>query len=275
VLTSSRALELVPDRLFALGGPIPLDGRVTWAPRSARGYQAAMCYLTVDSDSAMLVDTGLKYHEALVLGQLRDLVPEGRRLSMFLTRSEFDCTGNFGAVVANFEVDSLFTGGGTNPFDAFADMTAVDDSWRKRVELSRTQVGEPIPADESGRWLVLAPAIRTLATYWAYDSTNRALFTSDVFGHTTIEEPGARPVIDDEATDTVTYEEVREHLLSKFFWLRWARTRKLKADLQALFASRPVDIVAPSHGSVLMGREIIGRHLEMVLRCLDEVGVDD
>jgi flavorubredoxin len=272
LLTRSRAVELVPGRLFALGGPIPLDGRVTWAPATSRGFQPAHCYLSLDPEGALLIDTGLKYHEAEVLGQLKDLLPQGRRLSMFLTRSEFDCTGNFGAVVANFEVDSLFTGGGTNPFDAFSDMTAVEDSWRKRVELSRTPVGDAIPFDESGRWLVLAPAIRTLATFWAYDSTNRALFTSDVFGHTTIAHAGDRPVIDDAATDTVTYEQVREHLLSKFFWLSWAKTRKLKSDLEALFEARPVDIVAPSHGCVLAGRSVIRRHLEMILRCLDEVG---
>jgi flavorubredoxin len=273
LLTRSKAIELVPGRLFALGGMIPLDGRVTWAPATATGFQPAQCYLVLDPDRALLIDTGLKYHEVEVLGQLRELLPKGRRLSIFLTRSEFDCTGNFGAIVANFEVDSLYTGGGTNPFDAFADMTAIPDSWRKRVELSRTPVGEPIPLDDSGRWLVLAPAIRTLATFWAYDSATRTLFTSDVFGHTTVESPDARPVIDDEAADTVSYEQVREHLLSKFFWLSWARTRKLEADLREMFEARPVDIVAPSHGSVLVGRGIIERHQQMLLRCLAEVGV--
>ena len=272
MLTRSRAVELLPERLYALGGPIPLDGRVTWAPAAATGFQPAQCYLALDPDGALMIDTGLKYHEAEILGQLRELLPKGRRLSMFLTRSEFDCTGNFGAVVSNFEVDSLYTGGGTNPFDAFADMTAVDDSWRKRVELSRTPVGEAIPLDEAGRWHVLAPAIRTLATFWAYDSANRALFTSDVFGHTTIGRADARPVIDDDATDTATYEQVREHLLSKFFWLSWARTRKLKADVQSLFEAMPVEIIAPSHGCVLVGRPIIERHVGMLLRCLDEVG---
>jgi len=33
------------------------------------------------------------------------------------------------------------------------------------MELSRTPVGASIPLDQSGRWLVLAPAIRTLATF--------------------------------------------------------------------------------------------------------------
>jgi flavorubredoxin len=272
LLTRAPAVELVPGRLFALGGPIPLDGRVTWAPATARGWQPAQCYLAVDADTAVLVDTGLKYHEAEVLAQLRELVPEGRRLSIFLTRSEFDCTGNFGAVLASFEVDSLYTGGANNPFDAFADTTAIPDGWRHKVELSRTAVGEAIPIDDSGRWLVLAPALRTLATFWAYDSATRTLFTSDLFGHTTVDSPDARPVIEDEAADTVSYEQVREHLLSKFFWLPWARTRKLENDLQEVFASRQVDIVAPAHGCVLKGEAIIRRHQRMLLRCLAEVG---
>src|SRR5258708_5906324 len=200
---------------------------------------------------------------------LKEPAQRARARSVFRTRWASHGTENSGPVVSNFEVDSLYRGGGTNPFDAFADMTAVDDSWRKRVELSRTPVGEAIPLDEAGRWHVLAPAIRTLATFWAYDSANRALFTSDVFGHTTIGRADARPVIDDDATDTATYEQVREHLLSKFFWLSWARTRKLKADVQSLFEAMPVEIIAPSHGWVLVCRPIIERHVGMFLRCLD------
>ncbi len=272
MLTGTRPLELVPGRLFALGGTIPLDGRVTWVPADARGWQPAQCYLALGGNSALLIDTGLKYHESQVISQLRELLPRDTKLSIFLTRSEFDCTGNFGAVLAAFEVDSLYTGGTTNPFDAFADMTAMPDMWRKKVELSRTPVGDVIPLDESGRWLVLAPALRTLATFWAYDSETRTLFSSDVFGHTILDAPDRRPVIDDPRDDTVSYEQLRDHLLSKFFWLRLARTRKIEADIRGLFERYPIENVAPAHGCVLRGRAIVDRHKEMLLRCLAEVG---
>jgi flavorubredoxin len=272
LLTGTRPLELVPGKLFALGGTIQLDGRVTWVPADAHGWQPAQCYLALGGDSALLIDTGLKHHEAAVLSQLHELLPRGTRLSIFLTRSEFDCTGNFGAVLAAFEVDSLYTGGTTNPFDAFADMTAMPDAWRKKVELSRTPVGDAIPFDESGRWLVLAPALRTLATFWAYDTETRTLFSSDVFGHTTLEAADGRPVIDDPQADTVSYEQVREHLLSKFFWLRLARTRKIEADIRELFKRYPIEIIAPAHGCVLRGQAIVDRHKDMLLRCLAEVG---
>ena len=274
MLTGAKQVELVPGRLFALGGTIPLDGRVTWVPANSRGWQPAQCYLALDGGSALLVDTGLKYHESLVLAQLRELLPAGARLSMFLTRSEFDCTGNFGAVMASFEVGNLYTGGATNPFDAFADMTALPDTFRKRVELSRTPVGEPMPFDESGRWMVMAPALRTLATFWAYNSETRTLFSSDVFGHTLALGPDGPRVIDSVASDPTTYEQVRDHVLSKFFWLRFARTRKIEADITSIFERHEIEIIAPSHGCVLAGRAVVERHRDMVLRCIAEVGVN-
>jgi flavorubredoxin len=272
VPTAKGAVELIPGRLYALGGTIPLDGTVSWVPASATGFQPAHCYLALDEEAAILIDTGLRYHQDAVLAQLRALLPDGLPLSIFLTRSEFDCTGNFAAIVSSFEVDSLFTGGGQNPFDAFSDTTALPDTWRNRVMLARTPVGQPIPLDESGRWLVLAPAIRTLATFWAYDRRTATLFTSDLFGHTTLHDHGASPVIDDPADDDVSYDQVRDHLLSKFFWLSWAQTRKLSQDLRTVFEERQVEIVAPSHGCVLMGSAVVQRHHELIQRCLKEVG---
>jgi flavorubredoxin len=266
------ATELVAGQLYALGGPIPLDGDVSWAPATATGFQPVQCYLALDDERATLIDTGVRCHEGAILSQLEALLPKDRPLSIFLTRSEFDCTGNFAAIVSAFEVDSLYTGGGQNPFDAFSDTTALPDNWRRKVELSRTPVGTPLPLDESGRWLVLAPAIRTLATYWAYDTRTRTLFTSDVFGHTTLSDRAARPVIDQEDRDTATERDVHDHLLSKFFWLGWARTRRLRADLRDVFEGQPVEIVAPSHGCVLKGRDVVDRHHEMIQRCLAEVG---
>jgi hypothetical protein len=32
-------LVIVPDKLYRVGGCIPMDGRASWAPRSATGYQ--------------------------------------------------------------------------------------------------------------------------------------------------------------------------------------------------------------------------------------------
>lgn len=269
---SSGATEVIPGRLYALGGAIPLDENVSWVPLGTTGFQPAHCYLALDGKGGTLIDTGLRYHETQVLSQLRSLLPEGARLSIFLTRSEFDCTGNFAAIVSEHAVDSLYTGGGQNPFDAFSDVTALPDNWRHKVQLSRTPVGEPVPLDDAGRWLVLAPAIRTLATFWAYNSDTKTLFTSDLFGHTTVPDPSSRPVIDDPAADTVTYEQVRDHLLSKFFWLSWAHTRKLSADLRSVLEQREVEMVAPSHGCMLAGRAVIDHHHEMIQRSLAEVG---
>jgi flavorubredoxin len=271
-ISANEATELIPGRLYGLGGLIPIDGNVTWVPERLRGHQPALCYLTIEENHAVLFDTGLRWLEKEIVAQLHAVLAPGKPLSIFLSRSEFDCTGNFAAITHEFPVHSLYTGGGQNPFDAFSDMTALPDNWKHRVELARTPVGEALPLDESGRWLVLAPAVRTLATYWAYDAGTRTLFTSDMFGHT-LGEPGVRPVIDDSEHDTTTYEEVRDHMLAKFFWLTSAHTRKLIVDVEAMFTERPVEIVAPGHGRVLMGPAVVNRHRDLVIRVLEEVGL--
>ena len=77
----------------------------------------------------------------------------------------------------------------------------------------------------------------------------------------------------DAATDTTTYEQVRDHMLAKFDWLASAHTEKLCEQLTELFTEHDVETIAPQFGRIIRGRETVARHRDLVLAALEEVGV--
>src|ERR1700720_4279644 len=91
------AVEVIPGKLYGLGGRVWLDGRVSWAP-DEQAYQPINCYLLLGEDP-ILVDTGLPAHEREVIGQLRSVLPNNRSTAVFLSRAEWDCIGNLGAIM--------------------------------------------------------------------------------------------------------------------------------------------------------------------------------
>jgi flavorubredoxin len=265
------AVELVPGRLWVIGGTVSLDGGVTWAP--ADGTQQPLnAYLLREGGQSLLVDAGVKLHEDLVRAQLNSLLPPGSRLSIFLTRAEYDCFGALAAIASDYQVERIYTGGTQNPFDAFEEVTGFAQSWDGRLQLGRQAVGHTQTVDTSGGLEVITPALRVLATFWGYHTACRTLFTSDVFGHTSLPEPGAPRVITDATADPSTLESVREHLLARFFWLSQANTRAMVENLRSVFEEREIAIVAPSHGRVLKGERTVRRHYELLRDVLTGLG---
>ncbi|HEX4214489.1 MAG TPA: hypothetical protein VIA06_14330 [Candidatus Dormibacteraeota bacterium] len=265
-MTSEGPVEVVPDRLYALGGSVPIDGRVSWAPDTARGSQPVSCYLLRTNRVALLVDTGLTYHREAIVAQIRDLLPPGLSLRIFLTRSELDCVGNLTALSEAFAIDAIYTGGNTNPFDAFDSVTSLGSG--RRVPIHRIAIGSRLDLGGSGQLEVLAPSLRILTTYWLYDPESRTLFTSDSFGHT-MNAPGAdQRILGSAEFDPAS---ARAHMLAKFRWLVSADTRPLIEILEGIFADHEIDVIAPTHGLVLRGREAIEAHHRFVLSLLSDL----
>jgi hypothetical protein len=269
-LGSSDVLELVPGALYRLGGLVKLDGRISWAPREARGYQPINCYLVVEPGMATLIDTGPAFHEAQVTEQLRRALPPQARLSVFLTRAEYEGIGNLGAVHAAVGVDDLFSGGVPNIFDGYAEVPGFAEMWNRRTYISRIPPTASPAIGDSRRLHMLAAPLRVLATYWAYDNLTRTLFTSDVFGHTDCATASGSPVIERVSDDSSNYESVRAHVLAKFPWLAFGRVQTIRDALSAVFEKYEVEIIAPMHGSVLKGGEVVTRHYEFLQRLLAE-----
>jgi flavorubredoxin len=262
-------LALSPGSLYALGADVPLDGGLSWAPARPGRVQFVNAYLLLEGERGLLIDTGLALHEDVVLEQLAQIVPDGTTLTIFLTRAEMDCLSNLGPIAGRFTVDGVMTGGSMNPFDAFDDVPCVGSSaahfgieQTDRGGLSMVRTSN-LDLGPDRTVVVITPVFRLLSTFWLFDAKTGTLFTSDMFGHTD-SGPGHERAVASRDQDESTLESVARHLFSKFWWLADAETGRLRSDLDAIFEEFQPDAIAPTHGRILAGREVVSRHREML-----------
>lgn len=265
---------LVPDpSVVALGGIYPLDDLVSWVPAGSRGFQPANCYLLGDGDHRLLVDSGLAIHETEVVAGLKELLGDAE-LSIFFTRGEMDCVSNLQSIATTFPLRRLYTGGVTNPFDAFDDINRmalrsrreqIDQKGEGGDSMARTPEIEIAP----GRVLEIeSPLLRLLPTFWGWDAASGTIFTSDTFTHGVMATPEDSRVIDDLSRDDTTEEQVRAHLLAKYEWIARASTRNLRDWIADKFETLQPEVIAPSRGCVIQGRDVVKRHVELMLAVL-------
>ncbi len=265
-------VELVPGRLYVLGDSIELDGRLTWAPADARGWQPINVYLLLEGKSALIIDPGVYVQRDTVRRQLESLVPVGSPLAMFLTRAEPDATGNIGEIASRYPVTKLFAGGGPNPFDAFEAVGLMDPKKRgERIQMERMPQGYEVPISGTRGVEVLRPIIRLLATYWGYDRETKTLFTSDSFSHAIQAKPSDPRVTSGATAAAPDVATVRAHLLAKFGWLQHARTQSIVNNLRAMREGRDIERIAPARGMVIEGRVAVEQHLDAMEGVLREL----
>lgn len=262
------------DKVVVLGGTIPLDGRVSWVPAGATGYQPSNCYLLMDGAERLLVDSGLAAHSQEILEDLDGLLEKDGRLSIFFTRSEMDCVSNLEPIAGKFDIERLFTGGAINPFDAFDDLSRlalrgrrhqIDQKGEGGDSVARTPEIEVVP----GRRLTIeSPLLRLLPTFWGWDAATGTIFTSDTFTHGTMESPADSRIIDSVATDTTTAEQVARHLYAKYEWIPRATCEPLREWLSDKFSTLAPETIAPSRGCVIRGSDVVRRHLDYMLSAL-------
>lgn len=266
---------LYEDKLVVLGGIIPLDGRVSWVPQPSTGFQPSNAYLLQEGTSRLLVDSGLAVHSQEILDDLAQLIGEGGGVSMFFTRSEMDCVSNLEPIAGRFDIERLFTGGVINPFDAFDDLSRLALRGRRhQIDAKRTEEGDSVARAAEieiapGRVLeVESPLLRLLPTFWGWDKETGALFTSDTFTHGVMDRPDGPRIIDSTVEDATTVEQVAGHLYAKYEWIPRSTCGPLREWLQEKFDTLDPEIVAPSRGCVLRGREVVRRHLGFMLDAL-------
>ena len=273
----TQVVELVRDKLYRLGAMMPLDGRISWVPSDLRGYQPANCYLVLDGRYATLIDTGPATYEHEIVDQLKSTLPSGAHLTVFVTRLEPEGLGNIGPIQAAIGIDRIITGGIPNMFDSWNEIPGFVEMWNNRSDwlgdrtfMDRVATGAPIPMFGSDRLLVLPAPLRILATFWVYDRVTRTLFTTDVFGHTSVKNPFESVVRSSPSEDDTTYASARAQVLAKFPWTSYANMEPIDAKLTTMFSEREVDIVAPMHGCILRGEALINKHLGLLHRVLME-----
>jgi hypothetical protein len=259
-------VTLVPGALYSVGGLLSLDGTVSWAPPEATGYQPQNTYVFLGSEAAgsdpLLIDPGIPAVGSGVINGLAQLLEQNSPLSVFLSRAQFDSAGNLGALMRKYEVREIFTGGLRNRFDQFEEATSMDESRVRPVVLERSP--------QESRLEILGSSLRILSTYWGYDLETKTVFTSDSFSHGIVHDSDDTLIIDQSTVDRTTIADVRSHLHASFWWLPYANTSLIIDDIQKFFSNRDVEIVAPARGRILVGAEVVQRHLDMVLSVLEE-----
>ena len=173
--------------------------------------------------------------------------------------------GKLGAGSAARPVAEVIAGGAADPFDA------IEPGYMAGVGLTKIPPGatgrREVPEFEG--LTVLSPPLRVLPTAWLFDGASGTMFTSDLFGHTSLPTPEG-PVIlrEGDERDRAGVDEVRRHLAVKFPWLSRANTGPFVRWLDEAFADFTEEAVAPTHGCVLLGKSVVERHLAMVRTAL-------
>ena len=226
--------EVAPG-LFAISQWVALDGNISWVPRSARGWEPSTVYLVDGGEEALLYDTGLPVHRSAILEQLAERVGD-RELALWTSRLvEPDSVGNVVPVLERLKVRRIMNATQSNQ------LRLVTHRWHEFTSengysVERLQWGERFRVG-TRELEVIQPAARVIATSWLYDLESRVLLSSDFFGHLHRSEVATSPVFEG-AAQASSVEQVREHLLAKYEWLRGADVAAICQSLEAIFADR-------------------------------------
>lgn len=251
----SRMEEIRPG-LHVLSDLVPVDGRVTWLPKSAAGFEPYNEYLYIKDDRALLIDTGVARHGPSILATLREAV-DGRQLSIYTTRIELDVIGNLALILSHFPDAQVVT---TIPIEPTRlihmppgrPLPRPVQTLRYRDDLS--SVGFP-------EIQTLQPAIQTLGTAWLWDDARSVLFTTDMFCGDTLASEDAS-VLRRSGEHGMTVKTIRQTVLSKFDWLDSADTTQLEVIWRQTFGTRRPFAIAPIHGRVLVGEALVEETVE-------------
>lgn len=271
-----EVVALTPAKLYALVNTFPLDGRVTAYAPDARGAASANSYLFVEGDQALLVESGFSVHERSLLAQLDAVLDPATRLSLLPPRlGEFDGVSNTRPIVDHRTVDMLYGPmlNSTHWVDFRPEHrpagSPVGDGRMERVEFRMLGNPDVIELGPDRRLDVFHPPLRLLVTHWMYDAATRTLFTSDAFTHMRRGDDRG-PWVVDSTRDGISAEALRAHLLAtKFWWLQGARTEPIRRGLRAIFEERDIEVVAPSFGCILVGRDVVRQHYELLQAVLE------
>jgi hypothetical protein len=270
-------IALAPGSLYALCNAYELDGRVSTHPLASRGFAPLNCFLAVDGDHALLLDTGYSVHEQELLAQIASVLPPDSRLSVWALRiGEYASICNVRPVVERFDVDVLYGSQGvpTEWVDFRPERvpygSPIAAGALAEIEYRLARQGDEIPVGAGGRnLLALVAPLRLLPTNWVYDERTRTLFTADAFTYASRPTAAGPWVITDE-DDPTTEDGVMEFLLgSRFWWLAGARTDPMREAITEVFETYPIATIAPSFGCLISGERAVRRHYELLDRVLE------
>ncbi|MCO5065001.1 MAG: hypothetical protein M9924_11390 [Rhizobiaceae bacterium] len=259
-MTEELVREVVPDRLFVLGGSISAERPFSLFPRGFAGFIPINCYVLISQDELMLIDTGITLHFERILQAVNALKAKYAigRVKIILTRREPDVLINMGPLVDALSAEQVYCGGVLDPFEFFdlfentvAQAVASGVSKRPLIWMA---AGHTAAVGEL-KLEVLRISLRVLTTFWLYERSTRTLFSSDTFAFLTQPEPGPAKAYTNGSSITVDL--AKTYLDEKFNWLQATDTEPLVRDLDAIAQTYEIERLCPSLGSWIEGREAV------------------
>ncbi len=265
----SVVTEIVPGRLFAIGGSIPGSPHPCWMPADSDDWIPMQCYVIRSGATAVIMDTGTAVHRTEIRAGLTALLEDTSERVMLMTRREPDCSMNLPWIARDFALESVRCGGELNPLDFFdsfddANIAAVVRA-ATPVEFHFVKMGETIELGDL-HFQMLRPPVRVLSTSWFYERTTRTLFTSDFWGFRTCRGPSAPTVVALDGEPDVAG--LTAFIGAKFDFLRAIDTRPMIDDLEALLARYPADRICPTYGCIIEGRGSVERLLAATTKAM-------
>lgn len=268
--------EVIPVPLGGNAYVLPmvcaLDGTVSSHPLNATGYAPNNAFLFLEEGHALLLRAGFTVHQQALITALNDLLPAECEVSIWNVEvGEFASCANIPGLATALNVTSLISpmdDGGAwvqfRPDDAPFGSPLRAGSLAGLTE-RRTSRNEHVAVGNGGRALeVLGAPLRLLPTNWIYDETSRTLFTSDAFNHVWQQSPNGPWVLEGEAGAPGDPEAAWEFLLgSRFWWLAGANAAQIREEIDEIFATRDVEVLAPSFGCVIKGRAAVEEHVQL------------
>ena len=270
-VSQSSITTLFDGKLHVLRNSFPLDGRISAYPEAARGHAVSNCYLLVESDGALLLDTGATILEPAILDQLASLIDRDLPLSIFPLRiNEFMSVGNAMAIARNFNVVQGYSR--IPDIQVWLEFESLSQAGHKGLPKIPTTstASNPVQVGATGERVLAAftAPIRLISTFWIYDPATKTLFTSDMFSHIWQDTADGPWVLTDAEDGVTSANFVRSFLLNtRYWWLDGAALDTIRRGVGEVFEKYDIETIAPGFGAVLTGTDMVERQFSI----LDEV----
>jgi flavorubredoxin len=275
------SLRLADGKLHILGASVHIDGRISWYPDADRGrFVPFNSYLLQEGESILLVEAGVPAvfdHTAI---QIREIL-EGRSVidRLAVTRNEPDCVSNIPRLVRECGLKSVHSPGLMNTLQFFSADEA--DLQEKAFSHSTTELqmlnfgvgctpavpGDEIRVSQERALEVVAVPLKVLPTVWYYDRTTRTMFCSDSFSDETAVGADER-ILDSVDERDVLIARFHENFSRKFDWLARSDLSTVIGDMEGIFDRYDIEILAPTRGLVIHGREAVATKTAALLAAL-------
>ena len=242
-------VEKIADNVICLTDLMPLDGRVSWLPPKAKGFEAYNKNLVLSEDRVLMIETGVACHGPSVVESMHELLG-ARTLVVFPTRIELDSIGNLARLHGAFPHIELVS---ANPIPANR-LVHQPDGTTPNIPFTPVTPGQTLAAVGFANVRVIDPIIRTLGTAWLFDDISGVLFTGDFFCDDLLESADI-PTIRRSGPPAFAPEGLRVSILQKFDWLENASTLRLAKAWDDLFALIKPKAISGVRGRVCAGEE--------------------